>query len=136
MNKAYSAEIQRLGGDYADTVWYWFLCNGPHGRDFTWSQTRQKPAGYVGIEHLQRVVAERAEIDSSFVSRAIAVVQSALSSHEPDILRNAIQVAAVVGSEDEMKRIAALTQHENDLVAADARASLFFLRSRLRSDGT
>jgi len=127
------AEVERLGGNVADDVWRWLLRNGPHGSDFTWSQTRGNPPGYVGVEHLQRIVAEKAEIDASFPVRASAVVRRALSSTDVNVLRRAIQVAAVIGAERELVQVTALVTHENDLVAMDARSSAFYLRKRLRS---
>jgi len=63
-------EIQRLGGDIGDPVWIWLVRNGPHGPSFTWNQTRKASPGYVGIEHLLSIVAEKEEIDRSFRNRA------------------------------------------------------------------
>jgi hypothetical protein len=132
MNKTLTAEILSLGGDATDEVWRWFLLNGPHGLHFTWGQTKSEPVGYIGVEHLQHVVAEKEERDASFPDRARAVVRLALSSTDPNFVRRAIQVAAVVGSESELRRIIALTTHELEPVAADARASAFCLKKRLR----
>lgn len=133
MNTALTAEIQHLGGDPTDDVWRWLLLNGPHGSSFTWRQARSEPAGYVGVEHLQRIVAEKAEADPTFLTRARLVVDKALSSIDPNFLCRAIQVAAVVGSAGELRRISAFTSHENDSVAANARASAFYLKARIRS---
>lgn len=131
MNRALAAEIDRLGGDAGDEVWWWFVQNGPHGPEFTWSQTRQEPPGYVGVEHLQGIVAEKEESDANFLARARTVVGKAFLSTDLNVLRRAIQVAAVVGGEAELQKLAALTTHENESVADDARASMFYLRKRL-----
>jgi hypothetical protein len=128
-----SAEIHRLGGDPTDDVWRWFVLNGPHGRDFSWGQTRREPPGYVGVEHLERIVAEMAESDSSFLIRAREVVLKAFGSMDLDVLRRAIQVAAVVGGDVELERVTILTTHKSKVVAADARASVFYLKRQLRA---
>jgi hypothetical protein len=112
-------------------VWLWLVRNGPHGPDFTWNQTRKASPGYVGIEHLLNIVAEREQIDRNFRDRAKAVIQKALLSDDIDLLRRAIQVAAIVGDQAELRQISALTKHESEQVAADARASAFYLRNRL-----
>ena len=131
MNRELAAEIHRLGGDVGDPVWLWLVQNGPHGPSFTWNQTRKEPPGYVGTEFLQRVVTEKEEIDPGFRVRAKTVIRKALLSDDVNFLRRAIQVAAVVGGEAELRQISALTKHEVELVAADARASAFYLRKRL-----
>jgi hypothetical protein len=132
MSSALAAEIRRLGGDPTDEAWRWFLHNGPHGNSFTWSQTRSEPPGYVGVEHLEKVVADRMRADPSFLARAKHVAESALSSTDQRFLHRAIQVLAVLGSETEVKRLAPFTSHENPEVAADARAAIFYLKKRFR----
>ena len=72
MNKSLTTEIHNLGGDAADQVWRWFLLNGPHGLNFTWGQTKNQPPGYIGIEHLQRIVTEKEDRDANFADRARA----------------------------------------------------------------
>jgi hypothetical protein len=132
MNNALTAEIRRLGGDPTDETWRWFLRNGPHGESFTWSQTRGEPPGYVGVEHLQAIVAERMQTDPTFITRAMQVVGLAFSSTDRNFLCRAIQVASVIGTESELKRIAPFASHEDSVVAAHARAGVFYLKKRLR----
>lgn len=131
MNNVLVAEIHNLGGDAGDTEWQWFILHGPHGPHFTWSQTRKKPAGYVSVEHLQETITKKEENDPNFSSKIRDVILKAFSSTNPDFLRRAIQVAAVVGGEAELQRIEALKAHESDSVAADARAGAFYLSKRL-----
>jgi hypothetical protein len=133
MNSALTAEIRRLGGDPTDEMWIWFLRRGPHGNSFTWSQTRGEPPGYVGVEHLQTIVAEQMDIDPSFITRAIGVAELALSSTDQNFLCRAVQVASVIGTESELKRLAPFASHENPVVAAHARAGMFYLKKRLRN---
>jgi len=128
-----ASEIEKLGGSQSDDVWLWLTQNGPHGPSFTWSQTRESPPGYVGVVHLAKIVREKTEADSTFMERAESVIRAALHAKDEQLLRRAIQVAAVVGSKDTLSEISGLTTHVNSLVAADARASQFYLRQRLRA---
>jgi hypothetical protein len=133
VNKALMDEIASLGGDPTDATWHWFVKRGPHGSSFTWGQTKGEPLGYVGVEHLQQIVDEQTRQNASFPERARSVVNSALNSKSPEMLRRAIQVAAVVGADTELKVVARLTGHEDNSVAADARASVFHLTRRLKA---
>ena len=125
-------EVDSLGGDPSDPVWRWLILNGPHGPSFTWSQTRKAPPGYVGVEHLERVVSEFSESDPCFPSRARRVVGLALGSPAVILLCRAIQVAAVVGGAEELRLIARFESHESNLVSGQAKAACFYLRRRLR----
>ncbi|MEM8996815.1 MAG: hypothetical protein AAGF23_18665 [Acidobacteriota bacterium] len=126
-------EVRRLGGDATDLIWRWLLLEGPHGPSFSWSPTR----GYrfVSAELLQRTVDERGADDPSFRGRVRAVVGLALESRSVEVLRRAVQVAATVGGAEEARRVKALTTHASPSVAADARASAFYLEKRLAARG-
>ncbi len=67
----------------------WFLFNGPHGPSFTWGQTRREPAGHVGLEHLQRFVAELQNANPMFMVQIRDVVNRALGSPNAGFLRRA-----------------------------------------------
>ena len=125
-------EIEFLGGNTTNPIWLWLLRNGPHGKDFTWGQTKNEPPGYVGVEHLERIVREKSSIDSSFNSEAKKVMRIALKSNNTNILIRAIQIGAVIGSESDLIIISALTKHQNDVVISNARASVFYLKKRLK----
>jgi hypothetical protein len=131
MNSYISCEIDRLGGDVADDIWRWFVLNGPHGQEFTWSQTRQQPPGYVGIEHLHRIIEEKSNAVANFTDRSKSIIALALTSIEPEFLVRAVQIAAVIGGESELKKVYELKNHNNELVASHARASLFYMKKRL-----
>jgi hypothetical protein len=128
MNRQLEHDIRALGGDPAHPVWQWFVLNGPHGPHFTWSQTRSEPAGYVGLEHLRRIVAEKQDADSTFLGDVADIVARALSSERPIFIRRAVQVTAAIYKRDEEARILALTAHPDARVASDARACHFVLR--------
>jgi hypothetical protein len=59
MNSEIRIEIAELGGDITVQEWQWLINNGPHGNSFTWSQTKGEPPGYVGVEHLERIISEK-----------------------------------------------------------------------------
>lgn len=123
--------ILALGEDPGDAVWSWLASGGPHGSSFTWGQSRNSPPGYVGIEHLETIVVELASSIPDFMPRARTVVSTAMGSELPSLVRRAIQVAAVVGQKLELAQIIALQGHADSDVAADARASAFYLKKRL-----
>lgn len=93
----------------------------------------KKAAGWhVGVEHLEQIVAERQEADPTFHSRIRDVATMALTSTDVELVRRGIQVAAVVGTEDELQRIVNLKSHESAAVVADAKAGAFYLKKRLK----
>ena|SRR5215469_15885200 len=131
MDRVIFNEISRLGGDPRDEIWIWLVTRGPHGARFTWSQTKKEPAGYIGIDHLHRIIGELSETIPGFEERARSIVNLAFESQLSDIVRRAIQVAAVVGSAEELQRIKQLGASETSAVASDARASAFYIKHRI-----
>lgn len=127
MNRKIVNEIIRLGGDPTDEVWRWLATRGPHGNSFTWGQTRREPPGYVGVDHLRRIVEEFSQTIPDFSERACAVVRTALASEQPDLVRRAIQIAAVISCPSEMHMIRQLVVSPHGEVAADAKACIFYL---------
>lgn len=67
------------------------------------------------------------------MARVAVAVQAALHTKDEQLPRRAIQVAAVIGNRNTLSEINGFTAHRNSLVAADARASYFYLRHRLRA---
>lgn len=134
ISKALADAIRAAGGHPTEPAWEWLALRGPHGDAFTWAQTKNQPPGYVGVEHLEQIVAERQSADPTFRSRARSVVKMALSSTDIDLLRRSIQVAAVLGTEEELHRIVSLTNHENAAVGGDAKAGAFYLKRRLKRE--
>jgi len=130
MNRAIANEIVRLGGDPTDEIWTWLVTRGPHGSSFTWSQTRNEPPGYVGVDHLQDIVGELAVSIPAFQERALRVVNVAMNSELTELARRAIQVAAVVGGSNELQRVKQLASSQDMVVASDARACAFYLKGR------
>ena len=131
-SSASSEAIRAVGGDPTTHEWEWVASAGPHGRTFSWSQQRQSPPGYVGIEHLERVLQEREQQSEGFLLRVRDCVAMALQSEDEDLLRRAIQVSAALGFAAALPRIRMLAADSRTLVASDARASAFLLNAKLR----
>lgn len=132
MPRTLANAIHLVGGDPTEHLWEWIAVYGPHGSAFTWSQSRNEPSGYVGVEHLERIVADREQAEPGLRRRLLSRIVVALSSSEPSLLRRSIQLAAVVGTESEVPCLQTLRSHPDEEVAADAKAATFYLRQRLR----
>jgi hypothetical protein len=130
MQRSMVDEIMRIGGDPSDEVWRWLCTRGPHGERFSWGQTRDNPAGYIGIVHLKRVIDERSVVDAMFRERACEAAFRALSSSTPDLVRRGIQVLAVVAGAPEQSTIKTFTSSPDADIAADAKACMFYLKRR------
>lgn len=135
VNRELRSEIVALGGDPTQPAWHWFLINGPHGSSFTWGQTRGEPAGYVGLEHLRRIVAEHQASNPEFLAEVTAVLAKALMSSKPEFLRRAIQVAGALELVALRERIRSLLSHPDTQIAGDARACIFALRTSVEEAG-
>ncbi len=132
MNVEIQNEIENLGGDFTKQEWQWLINNGPHSKDFTWSQTRSEPPSYVGIEHLERIVQEKIDNKTAFLSDAQKMVGWALKSSNTNVLLRAIQFSGVVGTATELKVISGLTKHTDSLISNNAKACAFYLKKRLK----
>ena len=133
MRQSVAEAIRIVGGDPTDLGWHWLALHGPHGDSFTWSQTRRGAPGYVGMEHLERIIAEREENNPGFRRRVRGHLALALSSDNENLLRRAIQVAAALGGKAELERIRSMASHTSHAVAADARAAAFHLKLALKN---
>jgi hypothetical protein len=132
MNQRFLNAILQIGGDPSDELWIWLVKRGPHGTSFTWGQSRNEPAGYVGICHLEEIAAEMTASVPEFVARARSMVRIAVTSDDSELSRRAIQVAAVVGDKEELQLIRQLTEHEDPEIAAEAKACFFYLKRRAK----
>jgi len=128
MTGATADEVRRLGGDPTEETWRWFLETGPHGTDFSWSQLKSEPAGYVSLEHLRRILAEKTEQDFGFQVRIAGIVSQALRSRDSEIVHRGIQVAGASAMASVVSEVKALTEHDDLGIAGEARACLFVLQ--------
>jgi hypothetical protein len=107
MNSFLRDQITAVGGDPRDERWNWFATRGPHGSSFTWSASRSNPRGYVGLEHLEGVIAELMRADAAFLGwlrRAARAVLGTCAAND-EFLRRAIQILAVVGEPGDISLI-------------------------------
>ena len=130
MNKSVENEIVRLGGDPADAIWIWLVQRGPHGPSITWGPSLKQPAGYVGVVHLEEIVAEQAATTPDFRAHARQVVQMGLKSNLAEVVLRSIQAAAIVGHDEELEQIRPLTRSGDDTIAAHAKACVFYMKNR------
>jgi hypothetical protein len=105
-----------------NSEWYWFTNMGPHGRFFSW---HNEVPGHSDIGLLKRLVAQRAEGDPDFPEKARQVALDALAMESTDLIRRAIQVLTVVGTEADLGLIRPFADHPVEAVRKDARAALF-----------
>ena len=131
MNQLFLNEIVRIGGDPADEIWIWLVTRGPHGSKFTWGQSRSEPAGFVGVNLLEKVSDEMTISVPRFKERARLIVGAAMQSNVSELVRRAIQVAAVVGGRLELELVKHLTESPDSAIGADARACCFYLKRRI-----
>ena len=118
--------------DPGDPVWFWFVFNGPHGERFSWHRDTSK--GSNNLELLRDFIAEREASSPGFFDSARAVALKAI--HLPDVMmiRTAIQVLCVVGTDDDMEIIQPLLEHTVQEIKVDAQCCLFERRARRASD--
>lgn len=107
----------RQADDPSDPVWHWLLRNGPHGAEFRWEGG--------GLRRLRRFIEDLTDGDPDFPAKARAVALAALSHENPAIVRRAIQVLAVVGSDEDMTGVMTLLDDPDEDVVKDARCCLF-----------
>lgn len=112
----------KLAEDPTDPIWRWFILNGPHGERFQWVKFGDLPRD---IEFLSDFIDERAISDSSFPEKARLVALKELKSNNDILVRTAIQVLTVLGTDDDMQIIKDYVNSENIDIANDAKCSLF-----------
>ena len=95
---------------------------GPHGCFFSW---HNHVTGHSDSESLNRQIAQRAEGDPDFPEKVRHVALEALAMESTDLIRRAIQVLTVVGTDADLELIGTFTDHPAEAVRKDARAALF-----------
>ncbi len=123
-------EVISLSGSPPDAEWYWLLVGGPHGYSFTWGHCRVESLGYVGREHLEKRLKEEVSSDPDFIEKLQKVVRLALTSTHHTLLVRAIQLAGVIGEEEELKVVSELRHHRNSWVSKHAKACTFHLKRK------
>jgi hypothetical protein len=103
--------------DPSDPVWFWFVFNGPHGERFSWDRYT--------VELLRDFVREREASSPGFTNSARAVALKAIKLPDDVMVRTAIQVLCIVGTDEDIASITPLLKHTAQEVRADARSCLF-----------
>ena len=100
----------------------WFTGNGPHGPHFSW---HREIHGYSALEHLRSVIAEQTGRNPGFSTAVRDIALQAISLGDTTLMRRAIQVLCVVGTDDDLVSLGQLSQHPNESLRKDLRACLF-----------
>jgi len=112
----------RLAEDPTDPVWRWFILNGPHGERFQWERFGDLPRD---IEYLKEFIDERTAADPAFPQKARLIALKALESSNSVLVRTAIQVLTVLGTDDDMEVIKRYLEADSEEIIKDAKCSLF-----------
>ena len=118
----------RAASDPTDLVWHWFILNGPHGETFKWQ--KDVPNAPRDLEVLEKFIEENSRANANFRIRAREIALEALEMDDPVLIRKAIQVLTVVGTDEEMLSVARFLDHAVPTVSKDARTALFERRIR------
>jgi hypothetical protein len=109
--------------DPSDPIWFWFVFNGPHGESFSWHRDTPRSGG--SLDLLRKILDEREALQPGFCESARGVALRALNLPDVVMIRTAIQVLCVVGTDDELGGIVTLLNHELETIRVDARCCLF-----------
>ena len=109
--------------DPGNPVWFWFVFNGPHGERFSWH--RETSRGGSSVDVLRGFIEEREASSPGFTDSARSVALKALQLPDVVMIRTAIQVLCVVGTDEDLQVVRPLLHHAIDDVKVDARCCLF-----------
>jgi hypothetical protein len=109
--------------DPGDPVWFWFVFNGPHGESFAWHRDSPRSGG--GLDLLRKIVEEREALQPGFCESARRVAVKALNLPDAVMIRTAIQVLCIVGTDEDLESIRTLLTHELEAIRVDAQCCLF-----------
>ena len=117
-------ESLSLADDPSDPAWRWFMLNGPHGERFQWTRTTPMPKER-DIEFLHQFIEERSNQDPEFKNRIRSISLTVLERENAILIRTAIQVLTIVGTDDDMTLIEPFLENENVDIRNDAKCALF-----------
>jgi hypothetical protein len=80
-----------------DPVWFWFVSNGPHGERFSWDRYT--------IDLLREFIEEREASSPGFTDSARAVALKAIKLPDVVMIRTAIQILSVIGTDEDLEAI-------------------------------
>ena len=119
-------ESLNLADDPADPVWRWFILNGPHGEGFQWVRHRPLPKHIPDdLGHLAMFIEEKSLLYPAFKDRARQISLQCLFRENNVLIRTAIQVLTIVGTEEDMKLVKDFVHDEDVAIQNDAKCALF-----------
>jgi len=107
-----------------DPAWRWFILNGPHGERFKWDRNTPLPKEK-DIQFLNKFIEERTESDPEFKSKIRDIALLVLERENAILIRTAIQVLTIVGSDEDMSLIQQFIESDNIDIQNDAKCALF-----------
>ena len=113
----------KLAKDPSDPVWFWFICNGPHGERFSWVREFSHAPGDLSL--LKEFIDEKVSFDPEFRNKARTVALLSLDIANVAMVRKAIQVLCIIGNEKDMELIKELVYSDNEEIVKDAKCCLF-----------
>jgi hypothetical protein len=116
-------ESLKNADDPADLVWRWFILNGPHGERFQW--VKYSSATPRDIDVLEEFIEERTKNDPDFKKKARNIALLCLKRHNTVLIRTAIQVLTVLGTDEEMGLVKSFLDYDDTGVQNDAKCALF-----------
>jgi len=124
MTKYGKHESLSLADDPADPVWRWFILNGPHGESFQWVRYKSLPKHLPNdLGYLTKFIEERSLLYPNFKEKARRISRICLQRSNSILIRTAIQVLTVIGTDEDMELV---KDFLNDEAAQnDAKCALF-----------
>lgn len=107
-----------------DPAWRWFILNGPHGENFKWDRNTPLPKEK-DIVFLAEFIEERNDNDPEFKNKIRDIALLVLERENPILIRTAIQVLTVVGSDIDMTLIERFIGDPDIDIQKDAKSALF-----------
>jgi hypothetical protein len=116
-------ESLKNADDPSDPVWRWFILNGPHGERFEW--VRYSSVVPRDIDLLEKFIDERTSNDPDFKRKARAIALLCLNRQNTVLIRTAIQVLTVIGSDEDMVILKSFLDYKDVGVQNDVKCALF-----------
>ena len=122
--------LRRASPPPSDEVWHWFVCNGPHGESFEWTNPVLGPGGDLRL--LREFISERSETIPHFEEFAREIAVESLQSDDGSLVLKGIHVLTAIGSDEEMLLLLPFTDDRRTRVATHARTALFERRIKTK----
>jgi hypothetical protein len=121
----------KLAKDPSDPVWHWFICNGPHGERFSWA--REIAVAPDDLLLLKEFIDEKISFDPEFEAKARTVALQSLDISNVAMVRKAIQVLCIIGTDKDMELIKELVLADDEEIVKDAKCCLFERRIKIKT---